>query len=188
MMSISETIESLRVALSTCTDEHKLLALISEQLSLLRSSHRQSKSDFTNESIQFLKSLNVVESALREFIEALDEKDLIHTHDDAQELACRFGELGEQLAPYLVTKRAEKEMRELISKAKTLPFSAVRAGEIDFHHRLSHLENSGKKCRKCGAKMVLRESQHGYFWGCSTFPKCFGKRWLSSEEAMLLDL
>lgn len=64
MMSISKAIESLRVALGTYTDEHKLLGLISEQLPLLRLSYRQSRSEFTNESIQFLKSLTVVEGTL----------------------------------------------------------------------------------------------------------------------------
>lgn len=64
MMSISETIEALRVALGTYTDELKLLALISEQLPLLRLSYRKARSEFTNESIQFLKSLTVVEGTL----------------------------------------------------------------------------------------------------------------------------
>jgi len=68
MVAISETIEALRVALGTCTDEHKLLVLINKRLSLIRSIYRQSKSEFSNESIRFLKSLTVVESALREFI------------------------------------------------------------------------------------------------------------------------
>ncbi|OGU24617.1 MAG: hypothetical protein A2580_13420 [Hydrogenophilales bacterium RIFOXYD1_FULL_62_11] len=64
MMSISEAIEALRVALGTYTDELKLLALISEQLPLLQLSYRKARSEFTNESIQFLKSLTVVEGTL----------------------------------------------------------------------------------------------------------------------------
>ena len=30
-------------------------------------------------------------------------------------------------------------------------------------------------CPKCGAALVLRESQYGKFWGCSHFPDCYGK-------------
>lgn len=183
----SETIEALRGALATYTDERKLLELIDERLSLLRSHYRQFRAEFSDESIQFLKSLAPVQSALREFIEAIEDKDWVHSRDDAQELACRFGELAERLSPHLVAKRAAKETRELLSKAQSLPFLAVSAGETDFHRRASLLEASRKKCRKCGAKMVLRESQHGYFWGCSTFPLCFGKQWLSGEESKLLD-
>lgn len=30
------------------------------------------------------------------------------------------------------------------------------------------------KCGDCGAKMVLRESKFGPFYGCTTYPKCKG--------------
>jgi len=30
------------------------------------------------------------------------------------------------------------------------------------------------KCEDCGSRMVLRKSQHGYFYGCTTFPECSG--------------
>lgn len=29
-------------------------------------------------------------------------------------------------------------------------------------------------CPECGEKMILRKSEHGLFYGCSTFPKCRG--------------
>lgn len=32
------------------------------------------------------------------------------------------------------------------------------------------------KCPDCGSKMVSRKSQHGTFWGCSTYPQCKGTR------------
>lgn len=187
MGSTSETIEELRNALATCADERKLLELVDDSLSLLRARYRQFRSEFSEESIQFLKALSLVQDALREFADAIEDKNWVHSRDDAQELACRFGELGERLSPHLVAKRAAKETRELLSKAQSLPFSAVCAGESDFHRRISQLEAAGKKCRKCGSKMVLRESQYGYFWGCSTFPQCFSRQWLSGEESKLLD-
>jgi len=31
-------------------------------------------------------------------------------------------------------------------------------------------------CSLCGAELVLRESKYGKFYGCSTFPKCKGKK------------
>ncbi|MHB1215921.1 MAG: topoisomerase DNA-binding C4 zinc finger domain-containing protein [Thiobacillus sp.] len=187
MASTSETIETLRGALATYTDERKLLELIDESLSLLRSRYRQFKAEFTDESIQFLKSLTVVRDVLREFIEAVEDKAWVHSRDDAQELACTFGELGERLTPHFVAKRAAKETRELLATAQSLPFAAVNVGQNDFRRRISQLEAAGKKCQKCGSKLALRESQHGYFWGCSTFPQCFGRQRLSREESQLLD-
>lgn len=32
--------------------------------------------------------------------------------------------------------------------------------------------NEELKCPECGARMVLRDSRYGKFYGCSTFPKC----------------
>ncbi|MDR0953472.1 MAG: type I DNA topoisomerase [Elusimicrobiota bacterium] len=32
--------------------------------------------------------------------------------------------------------------------------------------------DSGRKCEKCGGKMVLRSSKRGYFLGCGNYPKC----------------
>jgi hypothetical protein len=42
------------------------------------------------------------------------------------------------------------------------------------------LEDTTKYCPKCGAPMVLRTAERGpnpgsQFWGCSTYPRCFGK-------------
>jgi len=31
-------------------------------------------------------------------------------------------------------------------------------------------------CPRCGAPMVQRNSKYGPFWGCSTFPRCWGTR------------
>jgi len=187
MRSTSETIEELRNALVTCADERKLLEFVDKSLSLLRVRYRQFRSEFSDESIQFLKELSLFQDALSEFVDAIEDKNWVYSRDDAQELACRFGEIEERLSPHLVAKRAAKEIRELLSKAQSLPFSAVRAGESDFRRRVSQLEAAEKKCRKCGSRMVLRESQYGYFWGCSTFPQCFGRQWLSGEESKLLD-
>lgn len=47
-------------------------------------------------------------------------------------------------------------------------------------HHQSHIRVAGRprpqehdlECPECGAKMVLRDSRYGWFYGCSTFPKC----------------
>jgi hypothetical protein len=186
MPSASELLADLRRALETNANERQLLEFIGECLSTLRGMYREQRSEFSDEVVVFLKSLTSVQDSLREFVEAVEEKAWVRTHDDAQELAARFGELKERLSPHFVAKRAEKEFREVVAKAQSLPFAAVVAGEADLRHRRVKLESAVQPCQKCGTKMVLRESQHGYFWGCSTFPKCFGRRWLSDEESKCL--
>jgi len=185
MPSVKETIEELQTALGKNANEHQLLVLIERNLNALRSRYRPHREEFSDEAIVFLKSLSPLQEALREFIEAIEEKDWVRTRDDAQEMAGRFGELRDKLLPHLVAKRAEKELREVIARSHSLPFAAVIAEEAEFGKRRAHLESTAKPC-KCGAKMVLRGSQHGHFWGCSTFPICFARRWLSPEDSKFL--
>lgn len=186
MPSASDLLADLHRSLETNANERQLLEFIGECLSSLRAMYRNSRAGFTDEVVAFLKSLTSVQDCLREFVEAMEEKDWVRTRDDAQEIAARFGELAERLSPHLVAKRAEKEFREVAARAQALPFAAVVAGEAEFRHQCSQLERAVQPCQKCGSKMVLRESQHGYFWGCSTFPKCFSRRWLSVEESKCL--
>ncbi len=178
-----KSLEELHAALTNNANEHQLLALIDRNLDSLNSKYRKHANEFPIGEIEFLKSLSPLQEALREFIEAMEEKGLIHTRDDAQELAGRFFELRGKLSPHLVAKRADKEMREVIAKSQTLPFAAVVTGDVEFQKRRVRLENVAKPCQKCGAKMVLRESHFGYFWGCGGFPTCFARRSLSTGDS-----
>ncbi|MDR2507801.1 MAG: topoisomerase DNA-binding C4 zinc finger domain-containing protein [Candidatus Accumulibacter sp.] len=186
MLLISGVITELRIALETNANEVKLLTFIDERLSCLRACYRQRQNEFTEETVSFLKSLAPVQEALRDLAEAVEETEWVRTRDDAQELAARFMELKDRLTPHLVAKRAEKEIRELVERTKSLPFLAIVAEEAEFRRRRVQLESAARPCHRCGAKMALRESQNGYFWGCGTFPQCFGKRWLSHDEAKCL--
>jgi len=183
MPSIAETIEDIHTQFKSNANEHQLLILIERSLDSLRSQYRMHKNEFSDDTVHFLKSLSALQESLREFIEAIEEKKWVRTRDDAQELAGQLGELRDKLSPHLVAKRAEKELREIIAKAQSLPFAAVVAGESELQKQRARLERAAKRCNNCGARMVLRESQHGYFWGCSTFPTCFARRWLSPEDS-----
>jgi hypothetical protein len=186
MPSVTEVITELHAALDSSSNERQLLDFIDQHLFPLRVRYREHRDEFTDDVILFLKSLVSVQGTLREFIEATEDEEWVRTRDDAEELATRFGELRDRLSPHFVAKRADKEIREMIAKAQSLPFAAVASGEADFLRRAARLQSKAQPCPKCGSKMVLRESQHGYFWGCNRFPACFGKRWLSAEESECL--
>lgn len=186
MPAVAQLLVDLRRALETNANEHQLLSVIDESLSSLRASYRTCRSEFSDEAVAFLKSLTPVQESLRQFIEAVEEIDEVRTRDDAQELAARFGELKERLTPHLAAKRAEKEFREMLAKASTLAFAAVATSERAFRHLCFQLESQVQGCQDCGNKMALRESQRGYFWGCSAFPTCFKRRWLSAKEFRFL--
>lgn len=188
MRSVLEDVSELRATLGASADEHELLGMIKQKLRDLRAAYRNQKEDFSAEVVAFLKDVAALEGVLREFIDALDDMAWVRTRDDAQELATRFQELSERLRPHLVTKRAEKEVRELVERSKSLPFAAVAEADADYRRRLARLEQHAPVCHRCKNKMVLRESQHGLFWGCSSFPQCFARSWLTkAENAVLRD-
>lgn len=173
MLSVVELVAQLRTTLGSNAKEAEVLDVIDRNLSSLRAIYPERRREFSEETIHFLRSVTQIRDALRDFIETTEEITCIRTRDDAQELASRISEIGDRLRPHLVAKRAEKETRELVAKAVSLPFAAILGREIDLHRELVKLEGNMKPCRKCGIRMVLRESQHGFFWGCSTFPECF---------------
>lgn len=186
MSSASDLVADLHRALETNANEQQLLEYIAECLSSLRALYREHRTEFTDEVVVFLKSLASVQDSLRELIEAVEDKDGVRTCDDAQELAARFGELTERLSPHFVAKRAEKEYREVVEKSESLPPAADVARDAQLQRLIRKLESKADPCQKCRSKMVLREGQYGYFWGCGTFPKCFSTRWLSAEESRSL--
>jgi hypothetical protein len=182
MLSITEILCELQSALDSNANEHQLIDLIDRCLSLLRASYKERRNEFTEETILFLKSLSPIRDALHEFIENVGEKEWIRTREDAQEIVTQFSELRDQLSPHLVAKRVDKEIREVIEKIQSLPFATVVAIKTELQYRIIQLESKEQPCQKCGSKMMLRESQNGYFWGCSIFPRCFSKRWLSTKQ------
>jgi len=54
---------------------------------------------------------------------------------------------------------------EAPAKSEDSPDSAPKKREVTY---------SDKPCPKCGAKMVLRRSRTGRFWGCEKYPECDG--------------
>lgn len=186
MPSISEAICELHAALDSNTNENQLVELIEQRLSFLRASYREHWEEFKDEDIQFLKSLVPLQEALREFIEAIEDKRKIRTREDARELADCFSEIRERLNPHLVVKRVDKEIREVIAGMQSLPFTAVVTGDAALLRRVGQLQSNAQPCHKCGSKMVLREGPSGYFWGCGSFPRCFSRRGLSTEDSKFL--
>jgi hypothetical protein len=59
-----------------------------------------------------------------------------------------------------------------IYDAGTIEAAIERLG-IERFPELTNPDN--KRCPKCGAPMVLRDKMETPFWGCSTYPRCYGK-------------
>lgn len=46
----------------------------------------------------------------------------------------------------------------------------------------SRSTNIGPACPRCGCQTVLRESQYGFFWSCSSYPRCNGTRKFDEDD------
>ncbi len=76
----------------------------------------------------------------------------------------------------------EKEWQPVIKEfyepfAKNLE---IKYKEID---KKQYQEETGEKCEKCGAPMIIRMGRFGKFMACSAFPKCKNAKPIKGEEA-----
>ncbi|MEZ9631042.1 HRDC domain-containing protein [Vibrio breoganii] len=74
-----------------------------------------------------------------------------------------------------------------IREARELMVSSLSVGEEHEQLRVKRIERQALECKKCGSKMTLRDSKVGYFWGCSSFPKCYSKGPLTKEQNLILN-
>ena len=78
--------------------------------------------------------------------------------------------------------RIKKEIRELLERKTVLPSRGQTKKDKQLLRALSVLRSNSYECNKCGANMVLRDGPNLPFWGCSTFPACWGKKHLTKDE------
>ena len=126
--------------------------------------------------------------AISEFIDEEEDFKYIDTQDDADETIGRLYPLIELTEGLAVAGRINKEIRELVERKNTLPSRTLKQHEIKLKDAINKLNTNAPTCKRdnCGCKMVIRQGNGTYFWGCSSFPKCWGKQWLKKEELALL--
>jgi hypothetical protein len=124
--------------------------------------------------------------AIHEFKDAQEDARDVRTRDEAAEVLARFDALRERLwTPFLV-QRLQKEIREVVEKAASLPDSDSLRHNAKRKRLLFELESHAPKCYRCNGRMVIRETRASTFWGCSDFPKCFARQWLTKQQAALI--
>ncbi len=186
MATVAEQVLALQRTLSTVARERDLLAAVDQSLLALRHAYARNRAEFSAETVSFLVTVRTLHDTLPQFIDALEEKECIATREDAEDLMVRLDELGADLRPFRVAMRVDKEVRELAAAARNLPPAAAVAATSDQRERVLFLEREAPPCSRCGAPRVIRGRPSGRFWGCSTFPGCWSRRWLSKAENELL--
>ncbi len=187
MSAIEKTIGELKSSLSTSFDENFLAETLAAALEELRQLWRENKGAFSVGDVTVLSGLREICNALQDFQEIREEVRYVRSRDDAQAILSQLVLIRDVVSDFPVSKRVEKEMREVSEQFGNLPFEADVKAIAEQNARWLKLGNDAKPCAKCGAKMVVREGPNGLFLGCSTFPACFSKRALSAEQRNFLD-
>jgi hypothetical protein len=80
----------------------------------------------------------------------------------------------------ILFKRIKKEVRSLLELREGLPTGRARQQD----EALRILDRNPPTCLRpgCESKMTIRGKNDNFFWGCRTFPSCWGTRQLSRSE------
>jgi hypothetical protein len=181
-MDLHDTVARLQQGIATMADEVKLRDLLLGLLQDLRKQYRQSCDRFSPDLIAELRRAASLADAIHEFRDAIDEASDARTRDEAMDVAWLLESLRTRLWPPVLTKRLDKELRELAERAALLPEAHILKRGAVQRRIVMELETAAAPCMRCGKRAVLRETANGAFWGCSAFPRCFASRPLKQHE------
>lgn len=153
----------------------------------LRLAYVNDRSLFSSESIIKLKELSNKIEMIEIFIDHQDDFDHIQCKEDIDEIILELYCVVETLSELKVSGRINKEIRGLLNKKDVLPSKAVTLKKTKENSAYKALSANPHKCKKCDEIMVLREGGGTFFWGCRTFPTCWGKRYLTKDELSLFE-
>jgi len=184
-MDVDHIVDELKFSLEHVVSEEELLGAITERLTLLRQSFSSHRSLFTPTHIGFLKGLTAISDQLRSFVELREELAHVETLKDYSDVVGRLVDIKGKLAPFAVCRRVMKEIRALNEKLPTIREQDDVKRQFRIQTRILDLEQSSPRCRRNHA-MVIREGQHGPFWGCSRYPFCVEVVQLTPEQKACL--
>lgn len=185
-MNVPNQIKQLSSLVSDELNE-KILAESGERLlQELRKAWKTQRAEFTNEDVATLKKLADQISAVKNFIEEQDEFRYISTIEESDEIIDRLYSIIEILKDLKIAGRIRKEIREMIERQSNLPPQAESVRSAAIKGAVTRLLSNSPQCPKCGGQMQLRGKNEDFFWGCSKFPNCWGKKQLSKTELALL--
>lgn len=181
-MSVQEKIESLKALVSEEVNEERIVREGRNVLQILRNSWKKNREEFSAENLVLLKEIAEIIDAITRFIEEQEDFEYILSKEEVDEVVGRLYSIVEKLDGLKVSGRVNKEIRDLMERKATLPSLASSQRILELKRAVASLNSKSPTCKKCGRNMILREGNGDYFWGCSAFPKCWGKKRLTEEE------
>lgn len=118
-----------------------------------------------------------VSEAYEIYVDITDELSSVKFKEDAESILEELMEIREILLDYKILNIIEVTIRNAKDKIDSLMYKTNPITK-----RIHILERHAPKCTKCDQKLIVREGNGAYFWGCKDFPKCWGRRYFTKEE------
>lgn len=120
-----------------------------------------------------------------EFSLIMEDVPFIADQEACDELIGDFEQLGAALEQEsILFQRIQKEIRGLLESRANLPTGAQHLKAKALEDARRKLDQNAPSCghRGCANQMTTREHKGNFFWGCKTFPNCWGRKSLSKGE------
>ena len=183
--TFSKSLNELKTLIYKSLNLEEILAYGNEHLPNLEISAIKSM-NYSETDKTLLFDLSNKFKAIKMFSEELEDIKYMQYKEEFEESIGKFYEIIETLGGLEIIKIIQKEIRELVIKTDSSISSSSAKKSKTLSDGINRLNTNRPICIKCNNKMVLREGNFVPFWGCSTFPDCWGKKWLNNEELEIL--
>ena len=128
-----------------------------------------------------------VQSAIETVAEAIEELPRLELAEDAEDWLDELAEGTRSLDDTVFAEQRDRVVRRLRCRLRELPRASAIRRERAATARVLELDQRAPSCPRCAARMTARQGPDlSWFWGCSTFPACWGKRSLSRHQRSAL--
>ena len=147
------------------------------------------KSLLKEEDKNFLKEFLKINDSIIRLSSYINDITKVKSKEYALDMAYEFNQIADELIGYKVSNLARRYKMIMVELSMNLDSELSVSKDIEKSKIISRMESSKGRCGKpnCEGRWVIRESTHGYFWGCSLFPKCFSRKYLTKEENYLFN-
>ena len=185
---ISEKINYLSEFICNEIDEDSLVSNGRRLIEELRDEWKLNRLDFSDENVKSLRRITLLLDEIEDFIFEQQDFQYISSKEEIDEATGRLQYILTNTSNLKIAARINKEVRELLERRTSLPNRGATKKDEKLRRALSTLRSKIHKCNKCDKNpiMVLREGPSSFFWGCPTFPVCWGRKFLTKEELSVL--
>ena len=183
----TELINHIKDELSSNEDVIDLVEIFQDKLKVVDLTIIN-KSPLDNENKNPLTEIYKIYDSLVRLSAYIKDIAKVKSKEYALDMAYEFNQIADELLGYKVSNLARRYKMEMIQLSSKLEPELNVHKDVEKSKVISRLEENKGKCGKpnCEGRWVIRESTHGYFWGCSLFPICFSRKYLTKEEIDLL--